>query len=339
MKRWVILLCLLALIFSVTQAEAYSIAGTVTGGQSNLLMLRYVIAIPLRLDTANFLSNLGVANPFGGYHYSLSGLDSGNYIIVSFQDIHESLPPIPQLDDPRGFWMADTSTGIPTILNLVSDTSGINIRLSPPNSGGFTGTTSYDGTQRGRTYVIASHDSLLSDIAGIGTMLDTTSDGNGSYTALTDTFGTYYAYAYLDVNGNFIHDSDEPYGVYGGTRPQGFTIQQSSFPNDINITMTDPVPNAVHPSVILQPSSFSLSSYPNPFNSTATVTLQVSMSGNLSLSLFDVLGREVQILARGSLAPGEYRYTVDGSRLSTGVYFLRLSAVNTTETRPIILLK
>jgi hypothetical protein len=336
MKHWIVVLCLISVFLCSPLAQAYNITGSVTGGQSGLPLLKYIVAIPLRLDTANLLSDITVANPFNN-HYTLSGLDSGMYIIFSFQDIHQTIPPVPQLDDPRGFWSPDSS-GLPSIMNLISDTAGITIQLSPPNSGGFTGRLSYAGTQRGITYIQAFSTATFDTMRGGGLILDTTQNGNGNYTAVTDTFGTYYAYAFMDLNGNFRHDSDEPFGVYGGTTPAPIHVLQSHFPDSINIVMEDP--NVISGPARAIPADVSLGAvYPNPFNNLATVTFSVNTAATVDLSLYDVLGRQVSTLAHGSFSPGEHRLSLDGSGLSTGLYFIHLTSSNTRTTRAVILLK
>lgn len=335
MKRWVVVLCLVSLVVLSPTARAYNISGTVTGGQPGLLLLKYIVAVPLRLDSlGSLLQNITIANPFNG-HYTLSGLDSGGYFIFAFQDIHQTLPPVPQLDDPRGFY---GNNGLPSLFDLLSDTSGINIQLNPPNTGGFSGRISYEGTNAGITYIVASHTAAFDSINGGGLILDTAQTGNGNYIAVTDTFGTYYAYAYMDLNANFRHDADEPYGVYGGATPAPINVQQTHFPDSVNIVMYDPQ-TAVEPTRHV-PLNISLTSvYPNPFNNSTTVTFSVASVERIELTLYDILGREVAVLARGSFAPGEHRLTLDGSGLSTGLYYLHLTSSHASATRAVILLK
>ena len=66
--------------------------------------------------------------------------------------------------------------------------------------------------------------------------------------------------------------------------------------------------------------------YPNPFNPGTAVRYQVPSVSEVSLVVFDVLGREVATLAKGRLSPGRYVATFDASRLASGVYFYRLEA-------------
>ncbi len=73
------------------------------------------------------------------------------------------------------------------------------------------------------------------------------------------------------------------------------------------------------------PLDFSLSqNFPNPFNPTTTIRFDVSVSGNVSLKVYDVLGREVAVLANEYLRAGSYERVFEAGNLSSGVYFYTL---------------
>ncbi|MCB2200316.1 T9SS type A sorting domain-containing protein [bacterium] len=73
------------------------------------------------------------------------------------------------------------------------------------------------------------------------------------------------------------------------------------------------------------PSSFTIEKvYPNPFNGQATVVLTIPQDGLLTLSLFDLLGREVTRQERRQLA-GRFVLPLQLEQLSSGTYFLRAS--------------
>lgn len=65
--------------------------------------------------------------------------------------------------------------------------------------------------------------------------------------------------------------------------------------------------------------------YPNPFNPTTVIRYLLPVAGHVSLRIYDVLGREVATLAEGEKDSGYYTATFDGSRFSSGVYFIRLA--------------
>ncbi len=79
--------------------------------------------------------------------------------------------------------------------------------------------------------------------------------------------------------------------------------------------------------------------YPNPFNPTTVVSFQLPMASEVRLVVYDLLGREVAVVANERRTAGSHEVRFDGSGLSTGVYFYRLTAGKYTETRKMILVK
>ncbi|MCH7574752.1 MAG: VCBS repeat-containing protein [Candidatus Marinimicrobia bacterium] len=84
--------------------------------------------------------------------------------------------------------------------------------------------------------------------------------------------------------------------------------------------------------------------YPNPFNPSTIVPYSLNMAGQVDLSIFDLLGREVAMLYSGIRAPGEYSATWDGTdaagkAVATGTYFSRLTVNGQTITRKLSLIK
>ena len=85
-------------------------------------------------------------------------------------------------------------------------------------------------------------------------------------------------------------------------------------------------------------STFSLAAYPNPFNSTLAISLDVPLHQEITVSLYDLLGREVDVIHRGRLNSSAISYTTPAS-LSSGVYFLRAVALEHVAMQKIVLLK
>ncbi|HET6273425.1 MAG TPA: family 10 glycosylhydrolase [Bacteroidota bacterium] len=75
------------------------------------------------------------------------------------------------------------------------------------------------------------------------------------------------------------------------------------------------------------PTEFALTqNYPNPFNPLTTILFSVPEAVKASLVVYDILGREVDVLIDDVVQPGNYQVQFDGTRLSSGVYFYRLVA-------------
>jgi hypothetical protein len=93
------------------------------------------------------------------------------------------------------------------------------------------------------------------------------------------------------------------------------------------------------------PAEFKLyQNYPNPFNPATKIRFSLPLPSKggvhtVSLSIFDVLGKEVRTLINGSLPAGEHEIGFDGTDLPSGVYFYRLNTGEFAETRKMILLK
>ena len=82
-----------------------------------------------------------------------------------------------------------------------------------------------------------------------------------------------------------------------------------------------------------------LQNYPNPFNPATTIPFSLSRSAEVSLKLYDILGREVQTLAEGRFPRGLHFAVVDGVHLSSGLYMYRLVVEGRQLSRKLLLLK
>jgi hypothetical protein len=80
--------------------------------------------------------------------------------------------------------------------------------------------------------------------------------------------------------------------------------------------------------------------YPNPFNPATSIEYSLKRGSFVTLTVFDVQGRELNIIVREKQSAGTYRYTFDGRDLSSGVYFYSLIADgNIISTKRMVLVK
>ena len=79
--------------------------------------------------------------------------------------------------------------------------------------------------------------------------------------------------------------------------------------------------------------------YPNPFNPTTNIGFQLAASGFVSLKIFDLLGREVATVVSEYLEAGNHQRTLSGSGLASGVYYYRLQAGGSPQTRKMVVMK
>jgi hypothetical protein len=88
------------------------------------------------------------------------------------------------------------------------------------------------------------------------------------------------------------------------------------------------------------PAGFSLGpSLPSFASPVAQLRFGVPRSAVVAIRLYDVAGREVMVLAEGEVGPGYHTAVLNGSGLSAGVYFCRMTAPGFAQTRRLVLVK
>ena len=87
--------------------------------------------------------------------------------------------------------------------------------------------------------------------------------------------------------------------------------------------------------------SYSLyQNYPNPFNPVTKITYSIQKSDIVNLNVYDILGREIQIIVNKLQKANTYSVNFDASNLSSGIYFYRLQVGNDfKETKKMLLLR
>ncbi|NQS98537.1 MAG: T9SS type A sorting domain-containing protein [candidate division Zixibacteria bacterium] len=85
--------------------------------------------------------------------------------------------------------------------------------------------------------------------------------------------------------------------------------------------------------------TFLFDAYPNPFNYETNLTFTLPISGDVSLTIYDIQGREVARLVDGWKSAGTYEAAFNASEISSGVYFARLTAGNFHQTQKLLLIK
>ena len=79
--------------------------------------------------------------------------------------------------------------------------------------------------------------------------------------------------------------------------------------------------------------------YPNPCNPSSDIRYQISELRHVTLTVYDILGREVAMLVNEMQRPGTYTVRFDGSGLASGLYFYRMMAGQFTQTRKMVMTK
>jgi hypothetical protein len=79
--------------------------------------------------------------------------------------------------------------------------------------------------------------------------------------------------------------------------------------------------------------------YPNPFNPFTTATVEVFVTSDYTVVVYDLVGNKISELYRGSLEQGIHKFEFDGGKLPSGIYFLEVSSHTSTQAIKMILAK
>ncbi|MBU0508608.1 T9SS type A sorting domain-containing protein [bacterium] len=121
------------------------------------------------------------------------------------------------------------------------------------------------------------------------------------------------------LSGNAMRDT-----LYGGA----WALKTESDP----LVTRGPAVSSPHRFTLLQ-------NDPNPFNPRTEITFELTVSADVLLHVFDLLGREVAVLHEGMATAGEHRVSFDGTGLPSGIYVCRLEVDGRTESHKMVLLR
>jgi hypothetical protein len=82
-----------------------------------------------------------------------------------------------------------------------------------------------------------------------------------------------------------------------------------------------------------------LQNYPNPFNPSTTINFQIPILSHITLSVYDILGREIAVILNENKNAGFYKIKWDGTKYPTGIYFYRLQTERFTKTKKMVLMR
>lgn len=88
------------------------------------------------------------------------------------------------------------------------------------------------------------------------------------------------------------------------------------------------------------PVAFALEqNHPNPFNPTTVINFSLPEAGNITLKVYNILGKEVMTIADGYYSPGKHSVTLNAATLASGVYLYRLNNGNNSLTKRLVVSK
>ncbi|MCK7523180.1 MAG: T9SS type A sorting domain-containing protein [Ignavibacteriales bacterium] len=145
----------------------------------------------------------------------------------------------------------------------------------------------------------------------------------GAVERRNDTAYVHYVYMYDEIPGSFVL-SQNAKSVNNATI---YNVQKFYAPT---VGVND---NAVVNNFTLE------QNYPNPFNPSTKISYSISERSNVSIKVFDMLGREVAELINSAKEAGSYEITFDASNLSSGLYIYTINAGNFSASKKMMLMK
>jgi len=101
-----------------------------------------------------------------------------------------------------------------------------------------------------------------------------------------------------------------------------------------------PLSKATDTEALTIPEAFQISSvYPNPFQGSTSVDIQLDRPGTVQIDLVDTMGRRARSIASQLMAAGPHHFRIDASDLASGTYLLRISVDGQIESRMLTVLR
>lgn len=135
----------------------------------------------------------------------------------------------------------------------------------------------------------------------------------------------------------------EAYSMYGYVKgvelPYGDTTKVTNiYAAKVPFQVIDPNIVGIHDNYVVN--NFNLSqNYPNPFNPSTKINFTLAERSNISLKVYDLLGREVANLISGDKGAGSYSIPFNGSNLASGLYIYTLKAGSNSISKKMMLMK
>ena len=87
------------------------------------------------------------------------------------------------------------------------------------------------------------------------------------------------------------------------------------------------------------PSKITISNYPNPFNPTTTVLITLLEPQEITISVYNSIGRKVRTLEKNRMTAGSHSFLFDAYNLASGIYFVRITGNEIQQTHKMLLVK
>jgi hypothetical protein len=249
--------------------------------------------------------------------YSFANLVPGDYMLLA-RPHFQFLPTFFRYDGmPTMNWrMADS-----VVVTENGVVGNINFTLRPRNTGGF-------GTVRGLV------------------KFDERSPAAGTILYVTDINGNFVNDAVSNMRGEYVINQLEP-GEYVITAAEPgvdltasaqFTVDYNAgYDLSINLSLNGTTGND---DKVVNPVKYNLEqNYPNPFNPATNIRFTLPAESDVTLKIYNLLGKEMSTLINGKLSAGEHTVVFAAGDLPSGVYFYQIKAGTYNSTKKLVIMK
>jgi 1,4-alpha-glucan branching enzyme len=140
--------------------------------------------------------------------------------------------------------------------------------------------------------------------------------------------------------GNWYDIFDQSVFTVSGSSIASFPINAFTIKVYSNKSNSDLGITSVKQNTVEIPSEFRIAqNYPNPFNPSTTIDYQIPVTSHVTLSVYDMLGRKIGTLVDEIQSAGKYYSRFNGSGLSSGTYFYRITAGSHSAVKRMNLIK
>ena len=123
----------------------------------------------------------------------------------------------------------------------------------------------------------------------------------------------------------------------------GSDLNKLYYSGDLKITSCSAVDwelNKIQAEVMVIPDQFSLKpAYPNPFNPVTTINYAIPHDAYVVIKAYDVRGKQVAELINGMIEEGYHEVAWDASKLSSGMYFVRMTSGEFKAAQKVVFVK
>ncbi|MCX6601220.1 MAG: T9SS type A sorting domain-containing protein [bacterium] len=229
--------------------------------------------------------------------------NSGNWAIQAYLDTSDSMPPYPMIEtDPNDtlqFGQVDTTGATSRTLDLVIYNRGSSDPLNVTQMAILPVTIRSVFTINPTTVTVPASDSAIVQITFNPATVRTY---NGSLTITNNSVNMPAVVLTIRAEGVRANAVE----ILDGSLPGEFALEQN---------------------------------FPNPFNPATDIRFALPVASHARLTVFNVIGQEIAVLADGMHSAGVHIVTFDASQLPAGVYFYRLEAGSFSDIRKMLLLK